>query len=125
MSFEEKLSAALTLLDSTGIRRNRYAPRLFWLLWRLGVKLPPPYFISFAGNLVLMGTSFGVMWGAGMWAFAWLVHQPVPLIIACGAAVFTGLLFGLWMAGYCCYSARKYRIPLWKDVQPTTHSGSL
>ena len=79
MSFEEKLAAALTLLESTGIRRRKYAPPLYRLLWRLGVKLPPPLFNRFATNFVFMGTWFSIGLGLLMWLVTWMT-QPMSLV---------------------------------------------
>jgi|SRR5882724_2330782 len=123
MTFEEKRDAALKLLESTDIWRSNYAPPLLRLLWKLRVKVPPPHFVGFAANFVSAGLFFGVAWGLLMWALLWS-HQPTPLGMVVGAAALAGLLFGLCMASYYRYGARRNKIPLWKEFQPTSHAPS-
>lgn len=115
MRFEEKLAAARGLLASTGVWRGNYAPPLYLLLWKLGAKIPPPHFRSFAANLVWAGLWFGALWGLSMWFTVWS-HQSPYVVLA--AALFAGVFFGLYMAAYYRYGARKRRIPLWRDFHP-------
>jgi hypothetical protein len=115
MRFQQKLAAALELLASTGMWRSSYAPPLHRLFWKLGASVPPPHFLSFTANFVLAGVSFGVFWGLAMWLTGSL-HQGLSRLTA--AALFAGLLFGLGMAAYYRYGARKHRIPLWRDFHP-------
>ena|SRR2546421_387366 len=114
MRFQQKLSAALALLASTGIWSGNYAPPLHRLLWKLGARVPPPHFLSFTANFVSAGVWFGVFWGLAMWLTV-CSHQGLSRLAA--AALFAGVLFGLCMAAYYRYGARKYGIPLWKDFQ--------
>jgi hypothetical protein len=123
MTFEEKREAALKLLESTDIWRSNYAPPLLRLLWKFGVKVPPPHFVGFAANFVCGGLFFGVAWGLLMWALLWW-RQSTPLGMVVGAATLAGLLFGLGMASYYRHGARRNKIPLWKEFQPTSHAPS-
>ena len=121
MTFEEKRAAALGLLQSTGIWRSNYAPPLLRLLWRFGVKLPPPHFVGFAANAVVAGLFFGVGWGFLMWVLLWS-RQQVPLGVVVGGAALAGLLFGTCIGGYYRSGARRHKIPLWKEFQPISHA---
>jgi hypothetical protein len=115
MRFQEKLKAALGLLASTGIWRSQYAPPLYRLLWKLGAKIPPPHFLSFTANFVRAGILFGVL----MWFILWSQsHQGRSAYAGFAVALLGGLFFGLSMAAYYHYSARKHGIPLWRDFQP-------
>jgi hypothetical protein len=117
MHFQEKLTAALGLLASTGIWRGNYAPPLHRLLWKAGAKTPPPHFLSFAANFLWSGVWFGLVWSLLMWFIVWSREGTSPA--AAGAsAIFGGVFFGFWMAVYYRYGARKHRIPLWKDFMP-------
>jgi Family of unknown function (DUF6404) len=118
MHFETKLTAALELLSSTGIWRSNYAPPLLRFLWRLGVKVPPPHFVSFAGNFAFTGSYFGIIWGLAMWFVSWS-HQGMPLERAFQTAIPADLIFGFLMASLYRHRARKHRIPLWRDFRPT------
>jgi Family of unknown function (DUF6404) len=111
MRFEEKLTAALGLLASTGMWRSNYAPPYHRLLWKLGAKTPPPHFRSFTANFVSAGVLFGIV----MW-FAWWPSMSVGRAFI--GSIFAGVLFGLCEAARYRYGARKYRIPLWRDFNP-------
>src|SRR5260370_20961687 len=119
MRFEEKLAAALGLLAFKGMWRSNYAPPAYRLLWKLGAKTPPPHFQSFTANFILTGVGFGVFWGLAMWLTG-SSHQGLPRLAA--VALFVGLLFGLSMAAYYRYGARKHHIPLRRDFQPDEHA---
>ena len=115
--FDARLQQALALLDSKGLGKSAYAPPLFRLLWKLGVKVPPPHMAGFAFNSLLMGGFFGVFWSLLMWLMLW-GRQGMPLVIAAITALVAGGLFGLTMGWYIRYSARKRAIPRWRDFNP-------
>ena len=121
MRFEEKLAAALGLLDSTGMLRGHYAPPLYRLLWKLGIKAPPPHFQSFTTNFVRSGVSFGIVWGLLMWLTVWS-RQGKSAYIAFASALSLGVVVGLGAAAHRRYDARKYRIPLWRDFHPADNA---
>ena len=112
--FDARLQEALAFLDGKGLRKSTYAPPLFRLLWKLGAKVPPPHMAGFAFNSLLMGGFFGVFWSLLMWLMLW-GRQGMPLVIVAIAALLSGALFGLTMAWYLRYSARKRAIPRWQD----------
>jgi hypothetical protein len=112
MNTEAKRAAALELLASTGIWRIHYAPPIARLLWRLGINVPPPHFASFRSNVLPAGVYFGAASGLLMWYFD-ACSAPIRWYLAAAA----GLLFGLWMAAYYAYGARKYAIPRWSNFQ--------
>ncbi len=115
--FDLRLQQALTLLEAKGVRKSTCAPPLFRLLWKLGVKVPPPHMAGFAFNSLLMGGFFGVFWSLLMWLMLWS-RQGMPLAIVATVALLAGALFGLTMAWYLHYHARKYAIPRWRDFNP-------
>lgn len=115
--FDVRLRPALALLDTKGLGKSTYAPPLFRLLWRLGIKVPPPHMAGFAFNSMLMGGFFGVCWSLLMWLMLWGRHG-MPLAMVAIAALLAGALFGLAMAWYMRYSARKRAIPRWQDFMP-------
>lgn len=48
IEFNVRLQQALVLLETKGLGKNNYAPPLFRLLWKFGVKAPPPHMAGFA-----------------------------------------------------------------------------
>jgi hypothetical protein len=105
MNYPSKQSSALAILAATGLSRSSYEPPLYRLLWRVGLFLPPPHFASFGFNFVFNGVWFGAVWGTIMWLLVWS-HQSWSGDAAI-TAVAAGVLFGLIMAVYFRYSARK------------------
>jgi hypothetical protein len=115
MNYPPKLSSALAMLAATGISRSSYEPPLYRLLWRVGLFLPPPHFASFGFNFVFTASWFGAIWGAIMWLLFWS-----PLggsgVVAAITAIAAGFLFGLTMASYYRYIARKHKLPAWSQL---------
>ncbi len=125
MDFNEKLAAAKRLLDSRGISPRTYASPLYRMFWRFGVPVVPPHFGSILVNAVTMGGFFGFAWTIWMGALIWfgvLPHRPMPAQSMLGLFLFmvllAGSLFGLAMALYFRYGARKHGIPAWADFDP-------
>jgi hypothetical protein len=107
--------AAFRLLEKAGIWKSNYAPPVFRMLWRRGVNVPPPHFMSFLASAALTGIGFGVMWGLFMLAFAAAtgnIHFPVLLAASVGA----GLLFGVSMATYYAFGRRRHKLPKWSSL---------
>jgi hypothetical protein len=116
MSYPRRLETALAQLAATGIMKSNYAPPLFRILWRMGVYVRPPHFASFSSNFLLTGTWFGLVWGVLMWLFVWPATGQMPLA-ALAAALFAGGMFGLSMALYYRYGARKHKLSDWSQIQ--------
>ena len=107
--------AALRLLAETGISRSNYEPPLVRLLWRLGVKIPPPHFAPFAPCSLVAGGSFALAWGVAMWFLVWW-PQGASASSSLISALGTGAVFGLGMACYYAYGRRKYKLPHWHSL---------
>lgn len=112
MDFNTRLEVALAQTSAAGIWQNNYAPPIYRLLWFFGIEVPPPHFASFGFNLLLSGAWFGASWAAIMWLLFWS-HQGGPPVQAVAFAILVGALFGLLMASYYAFGARRYRLPRW------------
>jgi len=115
MDFQEQRQRALQVLEQAGIDHSTYAPPLMQLLWRCGVKVRPPHFMSFGTNALLSGVWFGASWGAVMWVGFWL-RQGVGARLAVTIACCTGLCFGLFMASYYARQRKKHDLPSWESL---------
>jgi hypothetical protein len=104
------------MLAATGMLRSSYEPPLYRLLWRLGLFLPPPHFASFGFNFVFAAAWFGVLWGAITWPLFWS-HMGMSGVAAAILAIAAGVLFGLAMASYYRYAARKLKLPAWSELK--------
>lgn len=107
--------AALELLAKTGIWPSNFAPPALHLLWKLGIDVRPPHFAGFAANALVTGSVFALVWGAVMWWMVWS-GEGMPVAIAVVSALAAGILFGLMMAGYYRYGARKHQLPSWDEL---------
>lgn len=114
MTHPEKLKAMKSHMAALGIMASTAAPPAWKLLWRLGVEIPPPLFLGFWSLALFMGAFFGVLWGVVMWLILWS-WQGIPFVFVAIAALVAGFLFGLSMATYFRYLARKHNLPSWAD----------
>jgi hypothetical protein len=122
VSREALVDAAVDFLRARGVAADEAAPPLFRLLWSLRVFVPPPLFLGFASLVALMGGSFAV----GMapvcliaMVAVWLLASDQltlrdALAIAAGMSLAAGTLFGLAMAAWFRYQARRLSIPDWQ-----------
>lgn len=109
---------ALQAMADANVPAGMRAPPLHRLLWRMGLRVPPPLLASFSANLLLMGGLFGLLWSVLWQALMWLLFElgPFPLAITVGSAVMAGLLFGVMMALLMRYQRRRYQLPAWKTL---------
>ncbi len=117
MDHRQKVEHLLDDFDRRGIGRNTAAPPLYRLLWRLGVEIPPPHFAGFWPLALSTGPFFAVCWGLLMWFLLWR-SDDMPVAIAVVTSLLAGLAFGLIMAAYYRWRARKLALPPWKDYPP-------
>ncbi len=113
--FEVRKVKALELLAASGIRKSNYLPPATALLWRLGVKVRPPHFASFAGTALVCGLYFGLAWGLFMWLVVWS-SQGLSVAAAFSSGVLAGTFFGFSMAAYYAYARKKHPLPPWEKL---------
>lgn len=115
LNFEDKYDFALNELGRSKIWPSNYNPPLVRLIRHLGFKVPPPHYNSFFGNAILMGTMFGILWGVLMYLMLWQSQNmtTASMLTAVGIA---GSLFGLSMASYYKYSAKKNALTPWHAI---------
>jgi hypothetical protein len=114
MTHKEKVDHLVDDLAKRGVGKYTAAPPLYRLLWRLGIEIPPPHFAGFWPLAIVMGVFFGVSWGLLMWFFLWR-DDNMPLAIAIAASLLAGALFGVTMAAYYRWRAKKLALPPWDD----------
>ncbi len=113
--YPPRVRAALQYLDQAGIPRRHSAPLLHRLLWRFGLGLPPPILAGMLPNALVMGSFFGITWGAFMWLAFWQRMQMPPMLAA-GSALMAGVLFGGAMALYMHFWRRRRKLQRWSDL---------
>lgn len=119
--FRSKRAAALELLAQTGISSDNYAPPITRFLWALGLPMRPPHFNGYLANFLIAGFVFGGVMGALVCAvsaafMAVGVAEPWLPLLGPASGVFSGILFGWFMASYYAEDARQYRLPRWESL---------
>jgi len=114
-AFDARRQRAMAILEKSGIRKSNYLPPTTALLWKMGVKVPPPHFASFASTATVTGLYYGLVWGVVMWLAVWS-SQGMGFRAALFSALFAGVLFGVSMAAYYAYGRKKHQFPTWKSL---------
>ena len=117
MDHRAKVNHLLDDLERKGVGRFTTAPPIYRLLWKLGIDVPPPHFVGFWPLAFGMGLFFAIAWGLLMWLLLWRT-QNMPPVIGLVASLLAGLAFGIVMAGYYRWRARKLALPRWEDYPP-------
>lgn len=114
-SYQDRLARALAELDASSISRLNYAPPMFHLARKLGLRPRPPHYMGFARATLLLGPAFGVMWGCLMWFLSWRAGD-LSVTVALLASLLAGALFGLAMAGYYRWAGSQAGLTRWEDL---------
>jgi hypothetical protein len=86
------------------------APPIYRLAWLLGLRIRPPLYQSFATLALGMGTWFAIVFALTMWFLFWRV-EGISVGRALVGVLFTGVFFGLGMAGYYRWRAGRLQLP--------------
>ncbi len=113
--FRRRLDAAHALLERKGLVGRKRGYFLTRQLWSVGITVLPPHFASFHANVLAQGSLFAICWGTGMWFFSWR-DEDLTLLTWLLRSGITGALFGLVMATYYRWQARKHKLPTWNDL---------
>ena len=114
MSHSEKVEHLLEDLGNRGISDYTIAPPLYLLLWKLGLKVRPPFFQSF----ITLFLSTGIFGGVSLGAIRWILQLRSGYELIISSAVF-GVLLGLSSAIYYRWKARKLGLPEWEKYPNT------
>ncbi|MEZ9526002.1 DUF6404 family protein [Enterovibrio norvegicus] len=115
MKFEQQLDHAHQVLLEKGFLPSSISPIIYRLARRVGIKVPPPQFCAFAVNVLFGIAWFGTIWGVIMWFMQWR-SLGVSVFYAFNASLLTGVVFGLLMASWYKFSAKRKGVPSWKEV---------
>ena len=114
MTHGEKVTFMIADLQERGVGKRTSAPPVFRLLWKMGWQVTPPLFQPFGSLFVGFGSSFAIGWGTLMWFGLWR-RQGIPVTVVAGGSLAAGILFGLAMAGFMRWKAKKLGLPSWTD----------
>lgn len=118
MTFDEKVRSLQIHLAAYRIKAGASAPLLWRLMWKLGLKVPPPHFLRFLPLALICGSFFALSWGLTMYLILWRAQQ-LPLHMVLGAPLLAGLMFGITMAFVFRRQARRLKLPAWDTYTGT------
>lgn len=125
MTHREKVDYFIADMKKRGVGEYTAAPPLYRLLWFMGMKIPPPHFQGFVALALGTGIPFGLFMGVAMSLWAYLMYRgkglSLEFALLTGLPIFLlgGALFGLTMAAYFRWSARRLNLPSW-DQYPAS-----
>lgn len=113
--FARRLAAARAEMTAAGLGASSSYPPLFRLLSRLGLPMRPPLYHGFAMNFLFQALFFGVTWGAILYFWIWR-GQGMPMAAVISFAALAGVLFGLFMALYARWQAKRKNLSRWENL---------
>lgn len=114
-SYKDRITRAMAELEASSIRSLNYAPPMFRVARRLGLKPRPPHYMSFWRATLLLGPAFGITWGLVMWLLQWRAAE-VPMVVVIPSCLLAGVIFGLAMAGYYRWAGAQAGLSKWEDL---------
>jgi len=118
VTHREKVDHLLSELTAKGINQYTIAPPMFRMFWKLGIEIPPPFFIPFLPLALLFGLPFGATMAIFFWLssgiFLWLSRgwsEAVFFVILVGS----GAAFGLTLSAYYRLQASTLRLNPWNN----------
>jgi hypothetical protein len=112
--YEEKLAKALSLLENSGLKPGSYAPPLFRLARRLGLKVRPPHFAPGLENLLYNGFLVGAIFVLIPLALRPGHYRFQPLWIL--ESALAGMVYGIAIAIGYARAARSHKLPSWTQL---------
>lgn len=99
------------------------APLFFRLLWVLGYRIRPPYYLQPRTLFLLLGGTFGIQFSITLLALG--VAMNLPLEQAVFGLLLGGPMFGALMAMYYRRAAARLRLPPWESYDQIGSSGPV
>lgn len=112
-----KLESYKQYMAAKGVAESTAFPPAWRLLWAIGIKLPPPPFLSFISLTLIAGGIFGPVFGFAAWILGNRGVREMAVNEALWVMLVTGGVFGLVMAAYYRKLARKHRLASWSAFQ--------
>jgi hypothetical protein len=108
--YRTRMLAIADELRAQRVGKYTSAPPIYRLAWKLGIRVRPPLYQSFASLALGMGSWFGVVYGLLMWLLSWR-GEGMSIARASIESLFAGVFFGLAMAGYYRWKAARLKLP--------------
>src|SRR5262245_3833263 len=109
MTHKEKIDHFIGDMRRRGVGVWTAVPPAYRLALLLGISIRPPFFQSFATITVMVGSGWAIGFALIMHLLRW-VPQGLPLFVEFVAYAMAGLLFGVTMAGYYKWRAKRFNL---------------
>jgi hypothetical protein len=108
--YEQRMRVIANRLRDQGVTWHAFAPLIYRLAWRFGLRVRPPLYHSFAMVAIIQGVLFAILYGAMMWYWEWRA-EGYSILRAVIIAVLTGTFFGCAMAFFSRRKTAHIRLP--------------
>ncbi len=119
MSERQKRELYFAEYVSKGMKKSLLQPPLFRLLWRLGIDVPPPHFLSGGMLMAIYGIGSGVLFVLLFGPLQRLLeYRDTPQSVL-GQGAVVGLLFALFMPFWVLRQRDEWQIKgSWREYEP-------
>lgn len=115
MTFEEKKNKALAIMAQKKMRHSNYALWVHRLLWKAGLKLPPPPFSPFWLNVLVSAVTFGMIFLLLTLLMNWRTAGSEWQTLVMDS-VKSGLIYGVLDGLYQSWSRKVNQLPSWENL---------
>ncbi len=112
MTHDQKVAEFKRILRVRGYWISNAIPPVWQLLWKLGFKIPPPYFLPFLTGAIWTGTLFSISLFVIRWLVAWYIPQTMNLSDVV-IIIIAGIFFGISMSITWRNKSQKLHLPDW------------
>jgi len=112
MNFEQQRTRALEIAKAAGIREPKYSNPVFKQMWKMGIEIRPPHYVSYPKLTVIFSLVFSFLFTILM--FLRFRQEP---IIALELGLAFGFVLGFIIASLYQQNRKKYNLPHWDDIR--------
>jgi Family of unknown function (DUF6404) len=123
MTHDQKVEEFKRILRLRGYWLSNAIPPMWRLLWKLGFKTPPPYFLPFLTGAIYAGSFFIGSLLVSRWFISWFIPKSIDLSDLVIIAV-SGIFFGVSMSMTWRGASQKLHLPSW-DIFPSREGENL
>lgn len=114
-AMNHKIADAIRYLEKIGISRGRIGPIFMRALWRIGINVPPPHFLSRREVFLLFLVAAVNIWGPGFFVVNHAIGGNISFLFAILGSAFFGIIMGAYSCRYYHHERVKHGIPVWND----------
>lgn len=117
MRFKDKLELARRMMKAAGVRDSDAAPALFRLLWRIGVRVPPPIMGSGWVNTLVFAVFVFTIFFVGYSLGNYVLSREESFLSSALESAGMGFLLGVFLSVRYFRLRVKYKLDTWGDLE--------